>query len=119
MLRTKYYKSWLLLRGIASDIAEYGYYSIMADESTDPSNNEQLVICICWVNQAVCEKYISLMPVAQTNADTIVVCIKDVLLRMNHRIQDAHEQCYDECLTMTGSKWGCCTNQETGEKKVC
>ena len=28
-------------------------------------------------------------PVAQTNADTIVVCIKDVLLHMNLRIQDA------------------------------
>ena len=35
-----------VLRGIASDIAEYGYYSIMADESTDASNIEQLVICI-------------------------------------------------------------------------
>ena len=35
------------------------------------------------------------MPVAQTNADTIVSCIKDVLLRMNLRIQDARGQCYD------------------------
>ena len=35
-----------VLRGIASDIAESGYFSIMADESTDASNFEQLVICI-------------------------------------------------------------------------
>ena len=41
----------------------------------------------------VCEEYIGLMPVAQTNADIIVVCIKDVLLRMNLRIQDARGQC--------------------------
>ena len=27
-----------VLRGIASDIAESGYYSIMADESTDANN---------------------------------------------------------------------------------
>ena len=29
------------------------------------------------------------MPVTLTNADTIVTCIKDVLLRINLRIQDA------------------------------
>ena len=63
----------------------------MADESTYISI-EQLEICIYWVDKqiTVCEEYISLMPVAQTNADTIVICIKDVLLSMNLRIQDAH-----------------------------
>ena len=97
-----------VLRGIASDIAESGYYSIMADESTDASNIEQLVICICWVDKemTVCEEYIGLMPVAQTNADTIVICIKDVLRHMNLRIQDARGQCYDGCSTMTGTKMG-------------
>ena len=38
---------------------------------------------------AVCEEYIVLMIVAQTNADTIGICIKDVLLCMNLRIQGA------------------------------
>ena len=37
----------------------------------------------------VYEEYIVLMPITPTNADTIVVCIKDLLLRMNPRIQDA------------------------------
>ena len=36
---------------------------------------------------------IGLMPVSQTNTGTIVVCIKDVLLHMNIRIQDVHGQC--------------------------
>ena len=36
----------------------------------------------------------------------IVVCIKDVLLHMNLRIQDARGQCYDGCSTMTGTKYG-------------
>ena len=52
----------------------------------------------------VCAEYIGLMPVTQTNADTIVVCIKDVLLHVNFRIQDARGQCYDGCSTMTGTK---------------
>ena len=47
-----------VLHGIACDIAESGYYSIMADESTDASNIEQLVICICWVEKemTICEE---------------------------------------------------------------
>ena len=40
-----------VLRAIASDIAESGYYSNMANESTDASNIEQLVICIHWVDK--------------------------------------------------------------------
>ena len=80
-----------VLRGTESDIAESGYYTSMADESTDVSNIEHLVICICWVDKEmiVCEEYIGLMPVAQTNADLIVICMNDVLLRVNLKIQDA------------------------------
>ena len=40
-----------VLCGIVSDIAESGYYSIIADKSTDMSNIEQLVICIRWVTR--------------------------------------------------------------------
>ena len=84
-----------VLRRIASDLAESGYYCIMADESIDASNIEQLVIGICWVDKemAVCEEYIGVMPVTQTNGGTIVICIKDVLLHMNLRIQNACGQC--------------------------
>ena len=80
-----------VLHGIASDIAESVYYSIMTDASTGVSNIEQLVICLRWLDKemTVCEEYIGLMSVAQANADTIVTCIKDVLLCMNLRIQDA------------------------------
>ena len=94
-----------VLRGIANDLAESGCYSIMADESTDASNIEQLAISIHWVDKeiGVCEAYIALIPTAQTNADIFVICIKDVVLHMNLRIQDACGQCYDGCSTMTGT----------------
>ena len=39
-----------VLHGIASGIAESGYYSIMGDESTDASNIEQRIICIRWMD---------------------------------------------------------------------
>ena len=97
-----------VLPGITSGIAESGY--IMADECTDASNIEQLIICIHWVdNMTVCKEYIGLMPLAPTNADTIVVCIMDMLLHMNLRIQDARWQYYDGYSTMTGTKNGVAT----------
>ena len=45
------------------------------------SNIEQLVICIHWVDKemTICVEYIGVIPDAQTNADAVVVCIKDVL----------------------------------------
>ena len=68
---------------------------------------QKLVICMHWIERddSMLGIY-GLMPVAQTNADTIVVCIKDILLHMNFRIQDARGQCYDGCSTMTGNKNG-------------
>ena len=65
--------------------AESGYYNVMADESTGARNIEQLVICIYWMDKemTVWEECIGLTPVAQINADTIVIGIKDMLLRMN------------------------------------
>jgi len=56
-----------VLCGIASHIAESGYYSIMAGEGTDASSMEQLVICIRWVDKemTVHEDYIGLVTVAQ------------------------------------------------------
>ena len=56
-----------VLCSIVNDIAESGYYSIMADESTDGRNIEQLVICIHRMDKeiTVCKEYIGLMPVAK------------------------------------------------------
>ena len=77
-------------------------------ESTHTSSIEQLVIFIRWEDKemTVCEEYIGLMPVAKRNTDTVVVRIKDVLLHMNLRIHNARGQCYDQCSTMTGTKYG-------------
>ena len=57
------------------------------------------------------------MIVTHINADTIVVCIKDVLLHMNLRIHDAHGQCYDGYSTMTETKNGDAAQIEKPIKK--
>ena len=40
-----------LVRKIASEIAITACYSILADEATDVSNTQQLVVCIRWVTK--------------------------------------------------------------------
>ena len=38
------------MRDIVNSVKDSGYYSIMADESSDISNVQQFVICIRWVD---------------------------------------------------------------------
>ena len=39
-----------VLRNIAANIRTSDYFTIMADETTDISNREQLVVCIRWTD---------------------------------------------------------------------
>lgn len=80
----------------------------MADEASDVSNVEQLIICVRWVDEkrTASEDFIGLQPLNNTTADTIVNVIKDVLLRMNLRISDSRGQCYDGDATMSGAENG-------------
>ena len=39
-----------MLRDITKNISDNVFFSIMAEEATDSSNNEQLVVCIRWVD---------------------------------------------------------------------
>ena len=50
----------------------------MADETTDIANEEQLVICFRWVDEALSihEDFIGLHSMSQTDADSIVKVIQ-------------------------------------------
>ena len=77
---------------IVSDLAEgtrkNGYFSLMADDSTDVSNKEQLAICLRHVdhNLVAHEEFIGFYHIPNIFSDTIVSVIKDVLLRINESI---------------------------------
>ena len=58
----------------------------MADETTDSSNREQVVICVRWVGNSLNahEEFIGRQQVDRIDAATITFhTIKDVLQRMN------------------------------------
>lgn len=73
-----------LLREIASNIKSAKFYTIMADETADISNEEQLVICFRWVDDALSihEDFIGLQSIPQTDADTIVKVIQVIKTNM-------------------------------------
>ena len=100
-----------LLRETSANIQSATFHTIMADETADISNKEQLVICILWVDEnfVVHEDFLGIHSLERTTADNIVFIIKDVLLRMNLKIQNARGQCYDGAATMAGKRKGVAT----------
>ena len=65
-------------RNIVTRIRGAKYYTLMADETADVSNNEQLVICITWVDKdlEVHEEFVGVHPIENTKAETIFTVLK-------------------------------------------
>ena len=80
------------------------FFMIMADETADVSNKEQLVICIRWVDDCfvIHNDFNGMYPLERTTADRVVAILKNALLRMNLNTQRARGQCYDGAATMAG-----------------
>ncbi len=78
-----------IMRDITSNLHQAEFYSILADETTDVSNKEQLVSVFRWVgsNFDVHEEYLGLYQLDKTDAETIYLVIKDMLQALNLDIQ--------------------------------
>ena len=74
-----------ILRQIAGFIQNGVWYSIMADEATNSSNREWLIICLRWFDNhlAAHEEFIGLYSVDKIDAATLVHVVKDTLIRLN------------------------------------
>ena len=76
--------------------------------STHISNKEQLTICIRWVDKELeaHEDFLGFYNVPDIGAETIVLAIKDVLLKLQLSLVNCREQCYDGTSNMMGHKTG-------------
>ena len=83
----------------------------MIDETTDISNNKQVVICFRWVDKKLeaHEEYVGLYQVESTQASELHYIIHDVLRRLNLAISKVRGQCYDGASSMSGSISGVAT----------
>lgn len=79
-----------VLRKLATDFHTCVYYTLIADEVTDSSNREQVVVCLRRVDEDFegHEEFIGLYKVEETSADTITTALSDVLCRMNLSISN-------------------------------
>ena len=86
-----------ILRPIVKYIKKSSYYSIMADEITDIINEQQLVICIRWVDNDLNanEDFIGLYELSVTNTETLGFILKDVVLLLGLDPKRLRGQCYD------------------------
>ena len=109
-----------ILRQIADCIQNGVWYSIMADEVTDSSNKEQLIICLRWVDNHLNphEEFIGLYSVDRINAATLVHVIKDTLIRLNLKLEDCRGQCYDGAANMCGIRSGVATQISSEESRA-
>lgn len=97
-----------IVRELASKMRRSEYFAILADETTDKSNREQLVVCLRWIdeNLKVNEDFVGLYSIDDTKADTIAHAIKDVLVRLNISMLKCRGQTYDGASSMAGRKTG-------------
>ena len=109
-----------VLREVAQNIQSAAFYSLMGFEATDVSNVLQLVICLRWVDCdfVVHDEFIGFKDMPCINADSIVAELKDVLLRMNLKLNKCRGQCYDGCKTMTGHRNGVVVQIKEKEKRA-
>ena len=100
-----------VLREISQNIQNAVIYTILADESADVSNKEQVVVCIRWVDDqlSVHEEFVGIKPVDRTTAEDIVNVLSQTLVEMHLKIADCRGQCYDGASTMSGSVSGVAT----------
>ena len=97
-----------MLRNIGKKLQAAKFFTIMADESADISNKEQLVVCIRWVDDDLTaqEEFIGLHPLKDTSSKAIFDVLSDAILRLGIKISDGRGQCYDGAEAMSGAKNG-------------
>lgn len=63
-----------VLKSISERMQRSPFFTIMADESADISNQEQVVICIRWIDSDlhIHEDFVGMKPVARCTSDEIV-----------------------------------------------
>lgn len=100
--------SQAVLCEIARKLQQAEFFTIMTDECVDCANNEQLAICIRYVddNVNVHEEFIGLYQIPNILANTIVAALQDTLVRLNLNLSRCRGQCYDGAGNMSGCKTG-------------
>ena len=94
-----------ILRDLTDEMRD-SFYATICDEYTDISNNEQLTLCLRWVDELfnIHEDFLGFYQLENIKSDTIVSAIRDVLLRTQISLDNCRGQCYHGASNMLGKK---------------
>ena len=86
-------------------------YSIVIDETRDVSGKEQLSLNIRWVDEnfEIHDDFIGMYDCAETDAETLIKIIKDIIIRCGLEMIHVRGQTYDGAQNLQGSKSGVTT----------
>lgn len=100
-----------VLQDVSSSLQKSEFFSVLADETADSSNKEQLVVCVRWVddNFEAHDEFLGLQQLEDGSASSIVHGIKTAIESMGLHYNKLRGQCYDGCSTMSGAKTGVAT----------
>ena len=97
-----------VLRNITEKLQKSPYLTIMIDETTNVTNQEQVTIVLQRKddNFETYEEFIGLYTVSTIEAECLTKVIKDSMIRLNLSMKNLRGQCYDGCSTMSGTRTG-------------
>ena len=77
------------MRQMPANFQNAMFFTIMADETADISNKEQLVICIRWFDDCfvIHEDFIGMQPLERTNADPVGSAMMDQRRRQTRKLE--------------------------------
>ena len=86
-----------VLRLIISDIQFQKWYSLMADETRDVSNREQLVVTMRWVTETykIRENFCGLLQVDETTSECIYMTLSWYLVSLRISFENCRGQAYN------------------------
>ena len=97
-----------LLRQLLMKMRAVKWFSVMADETKDVSNNEQVSIVFWWVDTdyVIHEDFIGMVHVPDTKLSTLTAVIEDILIRCVLPLDNCRGQAYDGVSNMMGHLTG-------------
>ena len=97
-------------------------FRLIADESCDISNKEQLTCILRWVtlpDLTTHEDFLGMYLIEKPDAEMITAALKDILLRCNLRLFECRWQAYDGASTVSGHRSGVAENPAANPAAHC
>ena len=97
-----------VVKELTAEVQNSPFFSIIADEYTDASNDEQLTVCIRWIDDMlnVHEDFMGFIKLPNIAAETISTAIQEHIVKLRLSLENCRGQCFDGASNMLGSKTG-------------